>query len=61
MGSILMARPKTKDGDKRTQLSITLPNELVEWLKDLVKDREVATVSFAVEKALLEYRKSRKA
>jgi len=42
-------------------LSITLPNELVEWLKDLVKDREVATVSFAVEKALLEYRKSRKA
>jgi Arc/MetJ-type ribon-helix-helix transcriptional regulator len=61
MGSILMARPKAKDGDKRTQLSITLPNELVEWLKDLVKDREVATVSFAVEKALLEYRKSRKA
>jgi Arc/MetJ-type ribon-helix-helix transcriptional regulator len=60
MGSKIMARPKVKDEDRRTQLSITLPNDLVEWLKDLVKDREVATVSFAIEKALLDFRKSRK-
>lgn len=55
-----MARPKAKDEDLRVQLSIMLPSDLVEWLDGLVKDREVATRSFAIEKALLDFRKSRK-
>ena len=55
-----MARPKAKDGSLRVQVSITLPKDLADWLDNIVEEREVATRSFAIEKALLDYRKSRK-